>query len=281
MPECRVKDNGNCAVPDADGHAVQHVGPWATDKHHYLKQYIDATVTTRKKFITYNPRSPGSLGGAAFVDLFAGPGRARIGDDGPVVNGSPLLALAHQQAPFTHVLLCDSDPENARALRARTASDDRATAFEGDCNERIGEIIAAIPEHGLNVALVDPFGVTPLAHETIRRLMEVKRLDLILHFPTSDLKRNIRQYPERINRFLGGSEWREVADNPGNVIKLVTFLRNRLGLPEAREDAIRTVPIKAQGHTLYHLVFAAKSPLAIKIWNSITRTAPDGQRALF
>lgn len=198
-----------------------------------------------------------------------------------MIDGSPLIALEHTRARFTRLLFCDLDHENAAALRARTATDARVTVFEGDCNERIDEIAARIPEHGLNIALVDPFGATPLAHSTIRRLMAVKRLDLILHFPTSDIKRNFKQHPERLDRFLGGPEWRRVAEDPGDVIKLVAFLRSRLGLPATPDEVIRTVPIQTQGHTLYHLVFASKHPLGIKLWNSVTSTKPDGQRLLF
>src|SRR5882762_5998726 len=42
------KANGNCTNPDPDdGLPVQCVGPWTKDKHHYLRQYIEATRAVR------------------------------------------------------------------------------------------------------------------------------------------------------------------------------------------------------------------------------------------
>lgn len=68
MPKgCRfggsTKANGNCTEPGDDGLPVQCVSAWARDKHDILRRYIEATRTTRGKYLSPNP------GGAAFVDL--------------------------------------------------------------------------------------------------------------------------------------------------------------------------------------------------------------------
>jgi hypothetical protein len=70
-------ENGNCTNPGPDGLAVQCVGQWAADKYYYLRQYIAATKAVRGGFI-----APKGNGGAAFIDLFAGPGRVRVRDTG-------------------------------------------------------------------------------------------------------------------------------------------------------------------------------------------------------
>ena len=113
-----TKGNGNCTVPDVDGASVQCVGQWAKEKHEYLRRYIGATWAARNKFLAPGAHFP-KPGGAAFVDLFAGPGRARIRDTGEIIDGSPLIALKHSEAPFTKVILCDLDEENVAALRKR------------------------------------------------------------------------------------------------------------------------------------------------------------------
>src|SRR5690242_8395912 len=108
---CRKK-NGNCTVAadPVDGLPVQCVREWASDKHYYLRRVVDATRHVRAKF---NP--PRGRGGSCFVDLFAGPGRARILKPTEFVDGSPLVAIkaaAENAGAYTRVVLCDIDEEN-------------------------------------------------------------------------------------------------------------------------------------------------------------------------
>ena len=64
---------GPPSVDPADGLPVLEVGPWSAEKHDYLRRYITATRAARARYLP-----PLGRGGAAFIDLFAGPGRARI-----------------------------------------------------------------------------------------------------------------------------------------------------------------------------------------------------------
>jgi len=164
-----IKANGNCTSLDSDGLAVQSVGEWSPQKHERLKLYIEATRAVRAKFLP-----PKGNGGAAFIDIFAGPGRARVRDQPSVVDGSPLVALAHTAAPFTKAILCDLDSENVN----------RVEIIQGDCNQEISRIVQLIPPYGLNVALIDPFGAKDFKWKTIAQLGSVERMDLLLHFPT-------------------------------------------------------------------------------------------------
>jgi len=154
-----TKPNGNCSEPGDDGLPVQCIGEGSREKHDYLARYLTASSGPRGRFVP----PAGGPGGAAFVDLFAGPGRARVQKSGELVDGSPLLALKHERSPFTTVVLCDRDPENAATLTKRVGDDRRAQVISGDCNERIDEITALIPLYGLNFALLDPFGIKPLS----------------------------------------------------------------------------------------------------------------------
>lgn len=220
----RKKRNGNCSDPGDDGHSVQCVGPWASEKQP-LDRYIKATRGPRKDYLP-----PVGTGGAAYIDLFAGPGRARVWSTGAVVNGSPLIALTHQQAPFTKLILCEKDPENAAALRARTANDGRAVVIEGDCHDQIDDIIAAVPPHGLNFALIDPFSLDQLRFDTIAKLARVHRMDLLIHLPTMDMKRNFgRGTEERLTKALGTDEWKQHTTGPAGIARwAVDALRRKL-----------------------------------------------------
>lgn len=286
--ECRhggeTRSNGNCTNPDPDdGLPVQCVGSWATDKHHYLRNYIEATRSVRKRYVS---GEPGRNGGAAFVDLFAGPGRARVRDSGDIIDGSPLIALAHDHAPFTSVVLCELDDENADTLRQRTAAhSNRVCVLHGDCNDVVDDALRVIPEHGLNIALVDPFGLSPLRFETLSKLAAIKRMDFLLHFPTSTIKRNFQHNSLKrdIDRFLGTDVWRERMGEGLKISVLIQVLREQLAaFGYDTNDVLRSVPIKNnQRGVLYHLVFASKHDRGGKIWNSITKNEPSGQKSLF
>lgn len=278
MTDC-ARANGNCTKPSDDGLAVQCVGAWAKEKHDFLRRYIDATREVRRKYV-----EPGALGGAAFIDLFAGPGRARIRDTGEFIDGSPLLALRQVEAPFTRAILCDLDAENVTSLAKRTAPfSSRTVIVEGDCNEKIDEIVRAIPAYGLNLALIDPFGVRALHFETIRRLAAFVRMDILLHFPTNTIKRNLHEakFHEKVDRFFGTTTWRGKITEASDVVQLIDLLRDQLRPLGYTDVKLDSMPIKNdKNNVLYHLVFASKHERADKIWQSITQTDGKGQRSL-
>lgn len=274
--------NGNCALPAPDdGLPVQCVGSWSHEKHDILRRYLTASGGPRRRYL------PPASGGAAFVDIFAGPGRARIRTTGALEDGSPLLALK-QPVGFTGLVLCELDAQNVEALRRRVAGAQVPVSItEGDCNEHVADIVAAIPEWGLNVALVDPYSLEGLCFETIAALARFKRMDLIVFFPVGEIKRNLERnritYTALLDRALGTDEWQTVVKRRRDTLQLVEVFRRQLqvrfGYTTARA---RTAPIKNDKNVpLYHLVFASKHPLGDKLWESITRRTAAGQGRLF
>jgi len=277
-----TKANRNCSLPAPDdGLPVQCVGGWSREKHDLLRRYLSASGGPRRRYL------PPAPGGAAFIDIFAGPGRARIRTTGALEDGSPLLALK-QPVGFTKLVLCEIDPENLGALRRRVAGAQVSVSIlPGDCNDRIAEVAAAIPTWGLNVALVDPHSLEGLCFETIATLAAFKRMDLVVFFPVAEIKRNLERnrstYTALLDRALGTNEWQRTIARKGDVLKLVEVFRQQLqkrfGYTTARA---RTAPIKNDKNVpLYHLLFASKHPLGDKIWDSITKRTAGGQGTLF
>ena len=174
-----TKPNGNCTIPGPDGQIVQCVGAWANEKHDYVRRFIEASHGPRQRFL--RPKRNVSPGGASYIELFAGPGGARIRSNGEIIDGSPLIAAKHSMAPFTRLLYADMEAENIQALRARLREDSRAEMFCGDCNILIDDMVQRIPRYGLNLAFVDPFGLRPLSFETLAKLAAVRRMDMIIH----------------------------------------------------------------------------------------------------
>lgn len=270
--------NGNCTKPAPDGLPAQCVGQWAADKHYYLHQYIEATRAVRAGFL-----APKGRGGAAFIDLFSGPGVVRVRESGEIRDGSPLVAFRHAASPFSRLLLCDLDAANARALRVRTASEaSRVVVVEGDCNESIDQITSGIPDHGLNIALVDPFALRALKFSTLERLAAFKRMDLVIHFPTADIKRNLAQNENTkqwLDEALGTTAWRSKMASSTDVAVLIDVLKEQLGGLGYQSRGVRSEPIKNnQNATLYYLVYASKSGRGDQIWQSVTKNKPSGQK---
>lgn len=282
--DCK-KPNGICtAGVGTDGLSVQCVAGHSLEKHDYVRRYLTASSGPRSKFLVPGPDRP--AGGAAFIDLFAGPGMVRVRGTGAVEAGSPLLALQEQRAPFTRVLLSDSDDETFNALERRVTSYHKAgrdvRLFKGDCNVRIDDIAKEIPPYGLNVALIDPFSLNALRFATIARLATFSRMDLIIHFPIGDIRRNWGKNDDAITAALGTDEWKQTVKSLEDVPLLKHVLRRQLvKLFGCAERLVKDMPVdNIKGVPVYHLMYASKSEKGTDIWNSITRIDARGQRDL-
>jgi len=133
------------------------------------------------------------------------------------------------------------------------------------------------------LTLIDPFGITPLHFETLAKLARFERMDILLHFPTGDLARNLLQYEERVTRFLGTDGWKESVTAPKDVLKLLDVLRVQLLPFGYQKAAVRYEPLlkNTRNAPLYHLVLVAKHGLADRIWRSVIRTEGSGQKRLW
>ena len=200
-----------------------------------------------------------------------------------MIDGSPLIALGHTEAPFSKVIVCDLDHENVEALRARSAQySGRAVIVEGDCNLLIDQIVSEIPPYGFNMALIDPFSAGQLRFETISKLARFSRMDLIINWPTGDLKRNYEHNQDEMNEILGTDDERAVVGSPDDVVARIATLREQLAPFGYQNEQVRSMEVKNSRHVvLYHLVFASKNSKGNQIWKSITQTESSGQRNLF
>lgn len=196
-------------------------------------------------------------------------------------DGSPLLALAHEKAPFSRIVLCDLEEENIHALRQRTAPDaHRTTIMQGDCNEMVGEITAAIPGHGLNLAFVDPFGPSVLHWRTLAALGAFSRMDMLVNVPIGFIKRNFHQesFHARLDAMLGYQGWRDEIGSAADATKIIELLRTRLAPLGYLPDRCRSHPITNSSNVpMFYMAFFSKHGLGDRIWTSLSRVEPSGQ----
>src|SRR3990172_6945115 len=92
------EEDKTCSIPDPENNLpLTCVGPWAEEKHARIRKYVDISHAARRKFVE-------GQGGATYIDLLCGPGRARIRDTTRIIDGSCLVAAVEaikSKSPFT------------------------------------------------------------------------------------------------------------------------------------------------------------------------------------
>jgi three-Cys-motif partner protein len=262
-------------VPADDGLLTPEVGPWSTDKHHFLRRYIDGFTTAMKGK---------RWSGLHYIDLFASAGIEQI-EGGPLEWGSALIAA---QAPhrFDGLHLCELSRRRFEALSQRLPRFPQPNPPQivlGDANVEVHKIAASIPPRTLSLAFLDPHGLH-LNFETIRALAN-RRIDLIIFFPDHlDALRNwefvYHDDPNsNLDRVLGTSMWREAikinAKSEWATILCGLYKKQiaSLGYTFFEEERISN----RSGRYLYKLIFCTSAEAGIRIWRGVSLRKPGGQ----
>lgn len=265
-----------------DGLPAEEVGAWAKEKHDRLRRYLDISRATRKKFLTGQSKS------ATFIDLFCGPGRARVKETGEWIDGSAVAAWKISQiggAPFSQIYIADLDDDR------RAATVERLERMKAPVRELAGSAVDAALEvsrtvnpYGLHFAFIDPFSLGALDFKIIQALAALKRIDMLIHVSAMDLQRNLGinlgSDNSAFDSFAPG--WREKVDlaRPQQAIRqqVVEYWRDLVaGLGKKPSTRMELITGNG-GQRLYWLLLAAKSELAHKFWNVAT---DNGQGSLF
>ena len=265
-----------------DGLLTPPIGEWGMKKYELVHMY-DRLFSTGMKNL---------WGQRVYIDLCAGSGKAKLRTNGKIVLGSPLLALSVAN-PFDRYIFCEENPQLMSALKQRVndgfpSADARFVT--GDCNEKVAEILSHIPAHSkdnkvLSFCFVDPFSLN-IDFQTIQSL-STRFMDFLILLMLMDPLRNEAQYvgdnDERINRFLGDSDWRNTwmeAQKRGQTIRrfLAEQFATRMIAMGYRDEARKTtveVRSNEKNLPLYHLSFFSKSKTAYKFWKEVRKYATD------
>ncbi len=262
-----------CSVPDpGDGRPVLCVGPWAEEKHARIEKYVDISRAVRRKFID-------GKGGACFVDMFSGPGRARIRETERIVDGSPVVAARkaiETKTPFSEVHVSDANPEFVAALSQRLQRlGVSAKSYCGSAATVAPEIADRLSQHGLHFAFLDPYDLKSLPFLIVQRMAAIERMDMLIHVSVQDLSRNLRRYIESdrspLDSFAPG--WRRTVEvmNSDATVRSQIFAhwldlvrRENMQPSQGVEEVTGT-----KGQHLYWLVFVARHKLALRFWEEI------------
>jgi len=269
---------------DEDGLPLDKVGPWARDKHERLRKYVDISRAVRRKFVQ-------GEGGATYIDLYCGSGRAIIRDTNERIDGSPLVAFKcarDRGVPFSEIHIADESRELCNASEQRILrAGGVAKAEIGPAEMTARLIVNQLNPHGLHFAFLDPFNLKDLPFPVIETLAQLKRIDLLIHVSAQDLQRNLHSYTKpgdtRLERFAPG--WR----------KFVSLKQSQRGIRAAilahwasKMEALNLPPAQhaelvsgaTRNQRLYWLVFVSRSAFAKSLWDKIRNVSGQGELSL-
>ncbi len=259
---------------DSDGLIAPWIGSWSATKYALITYYAKIVSGGMKNLWQH----------LAYVDLYAGSGRAKIRVTGECVDTSALLALK-TDPPFGSYIFCDLNPKKLEALKTRAANrfpNANAIFIQGDARTSCNEILQAIPQHkpGFKVlcfCVIDPFNTSNFSFEIIEQL-GTKRMDFMVLIPSGmDIGRNIAYYSDEDNvtldRFLGDTDWRQKWDtfqklgrkNADFVVEQFCNRMVQLGYQDSRQF-LKPVHVTGTQKLLYHLAFFTKHPRGLDFW---------------
>jgi three-Cys-motif partner protein len=255
--------------------AEKDVGGWVKKKHQNLIAYLDLQARPRKGFLGAGKR------GATYIDLFCGPGRARIKDTTEFVDGSAVVAWKaslNQQAPFSSIFIADKDPHRRAACGSRLRRLGAPVAeIEGDAETAAKAIAALLDPYGLHFAFIDPYSLGALKLSILKELMQLQRMDLMVHISAMDLFRNLDFNLLRTRKEFDdfAPRWREKVDlkAPDHEQRHALMTHWMSLIDSAGFDATAEMkPIKnSANRDLYWLLVLSRHPLARKFWNIVVK----------
>jgi three-Cys-motif partner protein len=255
---------------------VAEIGVWSLEKHQRLKKYVDILRAVRRKF-TDQSRQEKYRGGATYIDLFCGPGRAIVRETRAVVDGSPLVAVKSalaSNAPFSEVHLADLQPAYSNAATTRVANlGGNVVSYTGTAEETARKIVAQLNPYGFHFAFLDPYNLGNLSFDVIRTLAAVERIDLLMHISVQDMQRNSDRYTaeefDTFDRFAPG--WRSTV-NLNQSLQAI-----RAAILSYWRDLVRNLGFDTTGSVelvrgsnnqrLYWLAFASRHERGNEFWD--------------
>jgi len=261
-----------------DDSIAPEVGRWAEDKHARIRAYLElAAKPAARSFLR-----PGK-GGFYYIDPFCGPGRATIRGTDQEIDGSAIVAAQAARssgAPFTCIYIADlvADHVNACAARLRALGETVRT-YEGSALSTSAEIARDLPGRGLHFAFLDPYDLEALPFEVIKRLAAFKHVDILVHFSSMDVQRNVDRYltmaTSPLDTFAPGWRTRVNAqmakhEQRRHVREHWQALMAQLDMPTAQ--SIEHIQ-GSKKQSLYWLLFAARHTLAHKFWDAIVKAS--------
>jgi len=214
--------------------------------------------------------------GAAYIELFSGPGRSLIRGTKRIIDGSPLVAFkaAEASVPFTEMHFNDFDAQKSSAVDARIrALGGAPICYSDPADVAVDKMVAAANPSGLHFAFLDPYNLEGLSFDIIRKLSKLK-VDMLIHVSVQDLQRNLDDYSKQGGVFDTFAPGWKAHVNPSQAINSFRAALMKYWMGEIRK--LGTMPAKgvelivgSKGQRLYWLVFVSAHDHGRKLWEAI------------
>ncbi len=287
----RMRSNGS-EIPtlEDDGLLTPKVGDWAEEKYRLVRAYAHVFTTSMR----------GKWDELAYLDLFAGSGRAAIRGTGRIVGASPMLALSLEHR-FDRYVFCEADAAKIDVLETRVLRDFPqvdARFVRGNVNHNAPAILAELPEprrghRVLAFCFVDPYSLGNLRFATITSLAE-RYMDFLVLIPSGyDATRNEGLYlsedKRTVDDFLGNPRWRDAwANARARGESFDRFLTDafgesmkELGYIYKGIESTHLVKSTEKRLRLYRLVLFSRHELGDKFWREVRKYTIPQQSLLF
>ncbi|MEL6046741.1 three-Cys-motif partner protein TcmP [Stenotrophomonas maltophilia] len=267
MPTKRPEERYD--IDPVDGGRREIVGSWVQEKHLRLRHYVDISRAARRKFDR----------NSTFIDLYCGPGRAVVKDTGEVIPGSAIAACAEaaRYTSFGTIHIADLDAINVSACLDRLNREGLGpiSTYTGKAEETARQVVSKLSPSGLHFAFLDPYSVQALPFEVIQTLAELPKMDLLIHFSTMDMQRNVKQLMSNGKLDLFAPGWRDHVDPAvRNDVAVLAVFRHWCGLIKklGYQDVSDNVELVSgsKNQPLYWLVLASKSTLGQDFWGKVS-----------
>lgn len=249
------------------------VGRWVPEqKHTLLAKYVGAARGAMNKI----PKR-------VYLDPFCGPGRIQVVGETMTRDGGALVAARQALSygvGYTQFLVGDKDPVRADACATRlTTAGAPAQAFHGPAVETVKQMVAKVPSSALVLAYVDPYSLEYLSFEIFKTLAALRKVDILVHYSTMDVLRNIDVERERKRFDAAAPGWQSALQGNNKENERLAFfnywrsLVQGLGFNFSKEMSLIH---NSNDQEIYRLVFFSRHDLPNNLWNDIAKSPTAG-----
>lgn len=252
------------------------IKPHSRKKYTILKKYLGACEKFSDKYQNF-----------AYIDTHGGTGEVFDVTDKKSCPGSVLTAA--KIMPSFPCYVVEIDPNHYNVLKQHTKDYPHIHLFDGDCNEKIDEILRKIPSGQKFVfCFVDPDGLvyrsgtfvcSQLTWETVDKIAKFPRTEILLNLSVEGIMREAgcvcnnpndsasQKMEECLARLFGCGKWKQL--HPGDYRGFLRlYIEERLKSNYPYKGAILIRDSQTRG-PLYYLVYGSKYPLGGKIMRDI------------
>lgn len=263
---------------------VWEIDPHTLAKHAILRRYLEAWL----------PIMTSWSGRVLYIDGFAGPGKYKGGED-----GSPTIALKaardHRVKIKAEVVFIFVEIKKDRFDHlVQTVGEIAPTLTEnfrlhcecGSFNEEMTKIFDQLEEQKKRMApalvFIDPFGFRHTPFQTVRRIMENPRCEVLITFMYEEINRFLSHpdHPETYDSLFGTDKWREVLpiEDPDLRRRMIDDIYRDQLEQSARIQYVRSFEmLNRRNRTDYFLFFGTKKLLGLeKIKEAMWKVDPTG-----